>query len=518
MPAQFTTNLSEVTQLEGVYAVEVSPPAPVRTPGADWLGYVGRFAWGPVNTPVVIDSQGQYLDTFAPAGLGYGYTGHQGIARAQPAQLKIVRVAPTGIATASMILQGPNLAPATVNLLNVAAKYPGLLGGSITITIAAADDGVAGHFNLTVTLGTESETYRNLSVLSGSVSLGDQTRSKFLAALSAVTANLDAVTRPVNGTYTLGVAAANVASPVAGADGAAVASNYTGTAGAGDAGLAKFEGDPDVTIVCVDDCTNALRVAVNTALVAHAVASNRLAVIQANSGTDIAAAITHIGTNAVAYRNERAIFAWPWVNVLDETGAEILVPPSAFLGGALTHMPRHLGSHWKDPRNTRWYARIARLEYTVGRANLILAKNAGVEALVRTDAGGIAPKSGVTTSLVATQTAVSRRRFADFVAKGLTAGQEVYEGGPIDPVTRIEQLGRAKAFLQGMKDAALRGEAALTEALDDFSVTTISSGADLAAGLHKIAVRVKMFATQDFIAFILTVGPTVTIEETLAAA
>lgn len=628
MPTHFTTNLSEVTQLEGVYAVEVAPPAPARTPGADWLGYVGRFAWGPVGTPVVIDSQGQYLDTFAPAGLGYSTTGHRGIARAQPAQLKIVRVGGTGfsppaaptvtpsgtpgvtsysyrvvavagtkvtdasaagstttgnatltgsdfnrvawsapagavgvteyrvyrsvggatqgligtvavgttqfddtglaaagsvpaqnttqMAAASMILQTAGGA----NILNVSAKHPGDLGGQITITIAAADDAVAAHFNLTATLGTESETYRNLQTLSGlgGVVLGSQTSSKFLAQLTAVTGNLGGSTRPVNGTYTLGVAASNVDSPIAGSDGITLAADYTGTAGDGDAGLARFEGDPDVTLVASDDCSTTHRVAVNSALVDHAVANNRMAVIFADSGTDLADTITHVTTNAAAYRDERAIFAWPWAYTLDETGSEVLVPPSAFVAGALTHMPRHLGSHWKDPRNTRWYSKIARLEYTLGRSNLILAKNAGIEVLVQTDAGGIAPKSGVTTSLVTGQQAVARRRLTDFIAKGLTSGQEVYEGGPLDAVTRGEQLARAKAFLQGLKDAGQRGEAAITEAIEDYSVTTISSGADLAAGLHKIAVRVKSFATQDFIAFLLTVGPAVAIEETLAAA
>ena len=68
-----------------------------------------------------------------------------------------------------------------------------------------------------------------------------------------------------------------------GADGVAVGVNYLGTAGLGDAGLAKFEGDPDVTIVCTDDCGSGLRVAVNTGVVTHANANNRIAIITGNS-------------------------------------------------------------------------------------------------------------------------------------------------------------------------------------------------------------------------------------------
>ena len=511
-----TSNLADVRALDGVYGVEVAPPAPIRAPGQDWVGFVGRFAWGPVNQVVVIESTGQYLDTFAPAGQGYGTTGHQAIARTQPANLKIVRVAGAGAATAAMTLQGPNSVPATVSVLTVTAKYPGAL--PITIAIGAADDGVATHFNLTVTSGTETETYRNLAVVSGGVVLGDQSASKFIAALAAVTASLDAVTRPVNGTYTLGAAATNVTGVTAGSDGAlGAASTYLGTPGTGDAGLARLEGDPDVTIVCTDDATTTYRDAVNDGLVAHAISQNVYAVICEDSGTTLANALASLAARANAQRSERAIYAWPWAYTLNEAGSEVLVPPAAFVAGALSHMPRHLGTHWKDPRNTTYYRKITRLEYTVGRANLILAKNAGVQVLVQTAAGGIAPKSGVTTSLVAGQTTVARRRLADFILRGLGDGQEPYEGGPIDPVTRTEQRARVENFLRPLKEAGTSGEAALTEAIADYAVTDLASAADLAAGVNRIGVRVRSFATQDAIAFIVTVGTSVTVDEVAAA-
>jgi hypothetical protein len=327
----------------------------------------------------------------------------------------------------------------------------------ITITIAAADDGVSGHFNLTATAGTYSERYPNLSVLSGAggVVLGDQTNSLLLAALAEGGGSLTSSTRPVNGSYVLGASGTNVASATAGADGTPGTTHYTGTAGSGDAGIAKFEGDPDVTIVAVDDCGNSNRVAINTALVAHAVAEQRIAVINGNSGVSISSAITYVGTNASAYRSERAIFAWPWVYVKDEGGTERLVPPSVMLAGALSRMPRHLGTHWKDPRNTVAYSGISRLEYAVSRANLILAQNAGIQCIV--PAGDYyAPKSGVTTSLTVNQTQVSRRRIADFLMRAVSDGQEAYEGGPIDPATRSRQLAGVKRTLQAFVDAGRR--------------------------------------------------------------
>jgi phage tail sheath protein FI len=124
----------------------------------------------------------------------------------------------------------------------------------------------------------------------------------------------------------------------------------------------------------------------------------------------------------------------------------------------------------------------------------------------------------VTTSLTAGQTKVARRRLADYVMRLVTAGQEPYEGGPIDPATRSRQRGQVKAALKPLKEAGQKGEAEITEAIANFSVATTSSNTDLQNGIHKIQVRVQSFATQDVILFLLTVGPTVTIEELPVAA
>jgi len=511
---QFVTSLGEARQLPGVYALEVDPPAPLSAPGLDWVGFVGAFAWGPEG-PTVIDSTQQYLNTFAPGGLGTSATGYRALARTVQARLKIVRALASDAAAASMVLQTAT----PTSIWTVTAKYAGALGGSVTVVISAADDAVSTHFNATVTLGTEVEVYRNLSAITGRISTPDISASKILGVFAAVSANVSGATRPVNGTYVLGVTSTNTTSRVAGTDGTLEAEDYTGTAGAGNHGIAKFEGDADVTILCVDDCGSSMRVAVNTALVAHCAAEGaKDCIITGDSGGSPSAAMSDIATNASAYRSERVTYLANWVNVRDAAGALQINPPCAFVAGALAHMPRHLGSHWKDERNARYYRGIVSLEWSTGRANAILMRNLGVDYLVPTQGGSFAPKNGITTSLTAGQTAIARRRLADFIARGVTAGQESYEGGPIDPVTRSEQLSRVKGFLQPMKDAAKQGEAATTEVIDDYAVSTLSSAEELAAGVHRIGVRVKSFATQDFIVFVLSVGPSVTITESAAAA
>lgn len=624
MTAAIVTTIAAALALPGVYGLEVDPPQNAPVIGQDQVGFFGRFGWGPTNEIHVVDGQADYLDTYAPGGEGYGYTGHKSLARAKAGALKIVRVSATGfgaptsgavgnqgtagsttytykvvavsgskvgaatsalttttgnatldgsnfnritwaaptagiditgyriyrtaggatqgligtvagdvltlddtglagdsasvptvnstvMATASMVIQSSG----AVNILNVAAKYPGDLGSSVVIVIAAADDGVSSHFNLTATLGTESETYRNLSTLSAGagVVLGDQSASKILASLSAVTANLLGSTRPVNGTYALGVAATNIASPVAGSDGISLATDYTGTAGQGDAGLALFEGDADVTIIAPDDCGATRRAAVNAAIVAHVEANTRLGYVVFDSGTTLSSAASALSS----YRSERAILAWPWVTVLDATGAWSLVPSAGIRAGALSKMPRHLGQHWKDSRNASSFSGVVALEYALGRANLIVAQNAGISPLVPA-ASAWAPKTDSTTSLVPGKTKVARRRLADYVMRLATAGQEPYEGGPIDPATRSRQLAQVNTALQPLVDAGRRGEGEITEIVAAFDARTVSSSGDLAAGVHKIQVRVQSYATQDVILFLLTVGPTVTIEEQPVAA
>ncbi len=516
-----TSNLNDVSDLDGVYAVEVPPPSPIRQPGADWMGFLGQFAWGPTDTPVVIDSTGQYLDMFAPAGQGYAYAGHQALARTQPARLKVIRVKGSGAAKAAMTIQTSGGSP--VNVLRIVAKYFGAL--PISIVIAAAGNGDAECFKLTVVCGNESETYDNLQTLSGStyaegstgVFLGDQSRSKFLAPLAAGGGSLTSSTRPVNGTYVLGASATNVTSVTAGADGTVGTASYSGTSGTGDAGVERFTGDADVRALAIDDCGDTHRVAINTAVLAWAAEHGVDYYFQGDAGTSDSDARADLATNASAYRDERGRYCWPWAYVLDESGAEILVPPGPFVAAAVTHMPRHLGTHWKDDRNTRYYSRIKRLEFVLGRSALILMKRAGIEALVQTSAGGYAPKSGVTTSLTAGKTTVARCRIRDFIVRGLADGQEAYEGGPIDEVTRAEQRARVEGFLKPLKEASANGTAAVTEAIADYSVKNASSSEDLANGIHKMAVKVRSLATQDAIAFLLSVGPTVTVDEVQAA-
>ena len=420
----------------------------------------------------------------------------------------------TVAATASMILQSSG----AVNILNVAGKYHGDLGSQITLTVGSADDGVSSHFNLTVRLGTVIEVYRNLSVLSSGagVVLGDQSASQILAPLSAVTANLGASTRPVNGTYTLGVAASNVASAVAGCDGVALASDYTGTAGTGDAGIALFEGDSDVTLLTVDDVGTSRRAAVNVALATHGDTYDRRVVLCFDSGTSRTAAATLLNATP-ALRTENAVLAYPWVYVLDENAARVLVPHTLIRACAIASVPQHLGQHWKDPRATRAYRNIVALEYSLSRPELILAQNTGISPLVPT-ADSWAPKADCTTSLVPGHTKLARVRLASYLSRRLEDSQATYEGGPIDAVTRTEQLARVDTVLQPLVDAGKRGEAAIAVAIEAYDRASVSSDAELAGGTHKIQVRVKGGGTQDFIVFLLSVGPTVTITTDTTAA
>src|SRR5678809_629743 len=65
MPAPlFTTNDADVTQLEGVYIKETTPPASVAETSLNAVAVFGATMKGPTGVPVLITSEQRFVDVF----------------------------------------------------------------------------------------------------------------------------------------------------------------------------------------------------------------------------------------------------------------------------------------------------------------------------------------------------------------------------------------------------------------------------------------------------------------------
>ncbi len=142
-------------------------------------------------------------------------------------------------------------------------------------------------------------------------------------------------------------------------------------------------------------------------------------------------------------------------------------------------------------------------------ADYIALRQYGVAAL-RFDRGGVKVfQSGITSSLVAGQKNINRRRMADEIQDSLA---EAYL--PLSKQVLTQQLkdnivAQTVAYLTGLKSPTNPS----AQRIEDFSVDPVSGNTAelLAAGIFVVIARVKMLATADDIVLQSEVGPTVNV-------
>src|SRR3972149_3367215 len=227
--------------LMGIYAIEREPPALVQSAGTATALLLGQFPWGPTHvdqaTPFHPTNIGDLALTMAPPGMTRTGSGYLALLKKGWYDLRIVRAVGSAAAkaTANLVKGGPPILVATL-------KYVGAAGNSVTWTIAAASDGDANHFDLTITItgasGTSSDILRNVDA-SGS-SYTDPTTTGCILLGSMTRSNTG---RPTDGTGSFST----------GSDGTVNSARYLGTAGAGDYRLALPQSDRAVRVVFADD-------------------------------------------------------------------------------------------------------------------------------------------------------------------------------------------------------------------------------------------------------------------------
>jgi len=302
---------------------------------------VGYSPWGPVNTPTVVTSFTDYVRQFGPFDANSFiddalYT----FFNVFPGKTAIVcRVVGASKALATLTLKDRS-AGAGLDTLRVDAKYPSTLA-DLLITV---EDGTAANtIKLTVrsVFLKRKEIHDNVKV-SDAATLARVNQDSRLVTI----VNLNSATAaPNNNPRALAeTALAGGADDFAGL----VAARYIGADdGAGNrTGLQAFKDEILGTgQVAIPGLTTA---PVHAALVAHADAYHRLALLDPPLASDKAA----VATIRALYGTWRGAIYWPWVQMVDYTasGALKFYPPSAFAAGACAQVDRTVGVH-KAPAN-----------------------------------------------------------------------------------------------------------------------------------------------------------------------
>lgn len=484
-----------------VYAIERNPPATVQATGATQVGMVEQFPWGPEGI-YAIESPADFIEKYAPGGMSRTGAGYMSIAGKAWPVLKIARVVAADAAASTYTFASST----PTNILKADLKYKGAAGNSVTGTVSDADDGDANHFNLTIvvesTSGKTTDTFRNVNLSGiGADSVFDLTGCKLVGELTKLAAG-----RPVNGTFSF----------AGGSDGTVDGTDYTGTMGAADAGIALFEADPDIDLVITGDPGNALRAAVNSGLKSHAdYMTDRIAIVNGNSGQTAAGARTDVAS----YRSKRVCYIDCWAYQRDdETKAERLVAPAPFFASVAANLSPSTSPSWKSATVRRLLGSITRLETARGQA-AYLNELAGICTLQREPNGGYSFEAAVNTDYPNDRSTGSykRTRMAHYIAKAVKAGIREYVDSPNVAFNQNDEVAAVDEFLDGLKKNAKTNPNALPHIVDYTmrDLKTFNTAASIANGEFTLPADIQISPDQKKIFFSIQIGETVKVQADL---
>lgn len=496
----FVDSTSQATR-HAVYAIERNPPTVIQAQNVSVAAIVEQFPWGPEGENQIAGVK-DFIDTYAPGGMSRTGAGYMSvIGKAWPI-LKVVRVLGSGAAAASVTLQktGP------ADMLTLALKYKGAAGNSVTATVQAATDGDSNHFDLIVSItsatGTTQDIFRNLNYSgTGSDSTPDLTQTKLLGSITKTSSG-----SPLTGTFSFAT----------GSDGTVASSDYVGTQGAADHGIALLEGDKTVDFVFVGDPGNSLRAAVNTGLQAHAdYMTDRIAFINGNSAQALSAAQTDVAN----YRSLRCCYIDVWAYQRDDVdGTEHLVSPAPFAASVAANLSPSTSFSWKSSVVKKFLSAITRLEAARGDG-AYTNELAGICTLQKEDNGGFSFEAAVVTNapINPTKKKYKRTRMGHYMAKAVVQSLRESVDSPNVPFNQIDEVTAVSTFIAELKGNATIDPNNLPHLLDGGidDLPAFNAQSDLDAGQFTIPISAKISSDQERIFLSMNFGESVRVQTSL---
>lgn len=487
--------ISQITDARyGVNILEEAPPGSVRGAGTNIVAAVADLPWGPVDTITEITSSAELFSTFCPDAFGSAakdaYTALKAfVNKTFPNGVKVYRISPTGQATATKVYDDASAGDS----VTVTARYPGLLGNSISIAWSAnADDATAR--DATVTIGTTySVVYKRVATIVATVLTVTDPGDPFVVFTKSSGATLVPV-------------AAAASALATGADGTSAAGDYTtGIDAFSDASVAWNVG-------FVAEAPSSMADAINAGMKSFVDANKRGIWVMV---TPAAQAYATAKAYPSTYRADRLVYPWPLVktvNVFDANRAEITVSPSSFAAAAIASVAPE-----KSPGGAPgapYMKGITGLELGATSTQLNELVAAGVTPMYMSDAlEGAIMHNCVLTTLTTGQTKVFRRRMTDYIVLSLAAFLERFVGELLD----INLVTRALGAVTGPEIGSLQqflADLVTTNRIREYSLDPFGGNvqSNIDAGQWIILLRVKLISAQEQIVLKAQIGETVVID------
>lgn len=481
-----STNPTDWNAVDGIIIDEVSPAPSVGGVPANIAALVGQFERGPVNILTSVNSLGQLYEIF---GNNLAYSGAVALLNKRFGTLKVVRVYDASGGAKGTI----SFASSATPRISFTAKYFGVYGNNITVTVAA---GTTTGSKYTVHDGSPNavwpdEVYDNV-------------------AIAAITAN----NNPFSGSNLVDVAVLSSAAEPTAAAATNLASGSDGTVADThyQTGIGATELEGSCNILFLDTYNTTRNGYLKTSMAAT---TDKMCVIAGAAGDSVATAVTAVASQRDS--DGRIIYAFPYVYTT-VNGVSTKVNPASFYAALLSQTGPNIDPAYGG--NTQYLAGIDSLELNLKRSDYISLMAAGISAFENDSDIGIKVKSGVVTQIANTaKLMIFRRRMTDYltysIAKFLKAYQNDVNSEPkrlaatsaiVDFNRRMEQDGLVP------KDSEIQtGRASI---VDGRSLNTDNS---IALGFFKILYKRRIYSSMRFIVLQASVGESVVVTEQEAA-
>ena len=510
MPHPLVQQISNVSAaLYGVNILDVAAPRSVSGVNTNRIAMIADLPWGPLNEVVLVRSIAEFREWFYPAEFGAvndtTYPALRALLRKpifNSSGLQVLRIAATNGVAASYTFDDTT----PTDSVTVTAKYKGVLGNSVKVAWSA-NAVTSGNRDATVSIGSlYSKLYKNVVTAAGV--LTDPGDPFVTFAKHASYAAVPAV-----------IAATNLAS---GANGTAVAADYTGTINSSGTGLDTFGSESvDFDVLFCAEVPSALCNTVNTALVAFQTAyAKGLCVLSTPDAQSASTALSYVAT----YESARCVYAWPrvsTVNLYDADLDTVEVDANAFVAALIGNV-----DPWISPGGAGKV--LGTTDLLSGIVSLETANTSKATAEGLLDAGvtvvSIAPNSGsglrgaYLRNCVATShdpdvpKLVQVQRIKDYLNTSIANYATNYTSLPLDLDLESQSLGpntdalytAISNFLQAEQDAAH----VKSYFVDPFGENTEGT---LGTGVWNIGIQVQTYAPGDTIILSSQIGPTVSL-------
>jgi phage tail sheath protein FI len=348
----------------GVYVEEInSGPRPIEGVGTAMAAFVGFAPSGPANTPMLITSWQQYVETFGALEEGgvrnphmpgtylshsiYGYFNNGGT------RCYVTRVVPTGGKDEKPVsLQLPSRASKAVPSLTIAAKGAPSSDIQVEVTKPPAEDSDEGSFNLRVKIGTTEEVFENVIVGKPGKGAKSKALAEAVAQSQIITITEEkGAQAPELGSFVIKAAQGSAMPMVQSTHFVGDVSTRTGLEG--------LEIAEDVTMLLAPDLMSAFEQgmidkdgvkAVQIAMMNHCErVKGRMAIIDPLPNMSPQEVKKWREKEANFDSNAAALY-YPWIKVNGPDGKPLAVPPSGHVAGIWARNDAERGVH-KAPAN-----------------------------------------------------------------------------------------------------------------------------------------------------------------------